>query len=181
MQIPLQLTIRDVPHSEAVEAQVRQKAGKLDEFSGHIMSCRVVVEMPHKHTHQGRQYNVRIDIKVPSHEIVVTRDHHEDVYVAIRDAFDAARRQLEDSVRLTRHYTKEHVPEIVGRVLRLSPEEDIGFIVGPDGTEYYFSSADVASPRFEQLQVGDEVKFIVEIAGEGPQARRVSIGHHHVP
>ncbi len=181
MQIPLQLTIRDVPHSDAVEAQIRDKATKLDEFSGHIMSCRVVVEMPHKHTHQGRQYNVRIDLKVPSHEIVVNRDHHEDVYVAIRDAFDAARRQLEDSVRLTRHYTKEHVPEVVGRVLRLSPEEGIGFIAGPDGTEYYFSSADVASPRFEQLQVGDEVKFIVEIAGEGPQARRVSVGHHHAP
>ncbi len=181
MQIPLQITIRDVPHSDAVETHIRDKAGKLDEFSGHIMSCRVVVEMPHKHSHQGRQYNVRIDIKVPSHEIVVNRDHSEDVYVAIRDAFDAAKRQLEEAVRLARHYTKEHVPELVGRVLRLFPKDGVGFIAGPDGTEYYFSSADVASPRFEQLKEGDEVKFIAEVAAEGPQARRVSVGHHHLP
>ncbi len=181
MQIPLQITVRDVPHSEAVEAHVRQKAEKLEEFSGHIMSCRVVVEMPHKHSHQGRQYNVRLDIGVPGREIVVNRDHSEDVYIAIRDAFDAAKRQLEEHVRVTRRDTKTHVPELVGRVVRLSRPEGIGFIAGPDGTEYYFSSADVVTPRFEQLREGDEVKFIEEVAGEGMQARRVSIGHHHLP
>ena len=96
MQIPLQVTIRDVPHSEAVDAHVREKAAKLEEFSGHIISCRVVVEMPHKHTHQGRQFNVRIDIGVPGSEIVANRDHNEDVYIAIRDALAPAQRQLED-------------------------------------------------------------------------------------
>lgn len=181
MQIPMQITIRDVPHSDAVEANVRQKAEKLEEFYNHIMSCRVVVEMPHKHTHQGRQYNVRIDIGVPGREIVVTRDHSEDVYVAIRDAFDAAKRQLEEHVRIVRRDTKTHVPEMVGHVVRLSREEGIGFIAGPDGTEYYFSSVDVVTPRFEQLREGDEVKFIEEVAGEGMQARRISIGHHRQP
>ena len=181
MQIPLQLTVRDVPHSDAVEAHIRQKVEKLEEFSGHIISCRVVVEMPHKHSHQGRQFNVRIDIGVPGREIVVNRDHHEDVYVALRDAFDAAKRQLEEHVRLARHDTKTHAAEIVGRVLRLSREEGIGFIAGPDGTEYYFSSVDVVTPRFEQLKEGDEVKFIEEVAGEGMQARRVSVGQHHQP
>ncbi len=181
MQIPLQVTIRDVPHSEAVDAHVREKAAKLEEFSGHIISCRVVVEMPHKHTHQGRQFNVRIDIGVPGSEIVVNRDHNEDVYIAIRDAFDAAKRQLEDYARRVRHDVKTHVTEQVGRVLRLSREEGIGFIAGADGTEYYFSSAEVISPRFEQLREGDEVKFIAEVAGEGMQAKRVSVGHHHLP
>lgn len=181
MQIPLQLTIRDVPHSDAVEAHVREKAAKLEEFSGHIMSCRVVVEMPHKHSHQGRQYTVRLDIGVPGREIVVNRDHSEDVYIAVRDAFDAAKRQLEEHVRVTRRDVKTHVPELVGRVVRMSRDEGIGFIAGADGTEYYFSSADVVTPRFEQLREGDEVKFIAEAAGEGMQARRVSVGHHHFP
>lgn len=102
MQIPMQITIRDMEHSEALETHIRQKAGKLDEFFKHIMSCRVVVDMPHKHHQQGKQFNVRIDIGVPGNEIVVNRDHSEDVYIALRDAFDAAKRQLEDCARKIR-------------------------------------------------------------------------------
>jgi ribosomal subunit interface protein len=108
MHIPLQITIRDVEHSEALETHIRDKASKLDEFFKHIMSCRVVVEVPHKHHHQGKQYNVRIDIGVPGSEIVVNRDHAEDVYIALRDAFDAAKRQLEDYARKIRGDVKKH-------------------------------------------------------------------------
>lgn len=111
MQIPMQITIRDMEHSEALETHIREKAKKLDEFFNHIMSCRVVVEMPHKHHHQGKQYNVRIDIGVPGNEIVVNRDHSEDVYVALRDAFDAAKRQLEDYARKVRGDVKTHEPK----------------------------------------------------------------------
>ncbi|MFZ2525309.1 MAG: ribosome-associated translation inhibitor RaiA, partial [Candidatus Ferrigenium altingense] len=108
MQIPLQITIRDVDHSEALETRIRDKVAKLEEFSKHIISCRVVVEVPHKHHHQGKQFNVRIDIGVPGSEIVVNRDHAEDVYVALRDTFDAAKRQLEDYARKIRGDIKAH-------------------------------------------------------------------------
>jgi ribosomal subunit interface protein len=111
MQIPMQITIRDIDHSEALEAHIRDKAKKLDEFFNHIMSCRVVVEMPHKHHRQGKQFNVRIDIGVPGSEIVVNRDHAEDVYVALRDAFDAAKRQLEEYARKIRGDIKTHQPK----------------------------------------------------------------------
>ncbi len=111
MQIPLQITIRDVEHSEALETHIRDKVKKLDEFFNHITSCRVVVEVPHKHHHQGKQFNVRIDIGVPGSEIVVNRDHAEDVYVALRDAFDAAKRRLEDYVRKIRGDVKAHQPK----------------------------------------------------------------------
>lgn len=110
MQIPLQITIRDVDHSEALETRIRDKMAKLEEFSKHIISCRVVVEVPHKHHHQGKQFNVRIDIGVPGSEIVVNRDHAEDVYVALRDTFDAAKRQLEDYARKIRGDIKAHPP-----------------------------------------------------------------------
>jgi ribosomal subunit interface protein len=112
MQIPMQITIRDMENSEALETHIRQKAQKLDEFFNRIMSCRVVVEMPHKHQHQGKQFNVRIDIGVPGNEIVVNRDHSEDVYIALRDAFDAAKRQLEDYARKVRGDVKTHEPKI---------------------------------------------------------------------
>jgi len=102
MKLPLQITIRDVDASEAVETRIREKAAELERFYSHIMSCRVVVEVPGKHKHQGKAFNVRIDIGVPGSEIVVNRDQHEDVYVALRDAFDAAKRQLEDYARTQR-------------------------------------------------------------------------------
>ena len=181
MQIPVQITVRDIPQSEAVETRIRQKVQKLDEFYGHIISCRVVLEAPHRHKQQGKEYTLRIDIGVPGHEIVVNRDHHEDVYVALRDGFDSAMRQLGEYVHRTRRETKKHAAEQVGRVLRLFPEDGVGFIAGPDGTEHYFDRASVVTPRFELLKEGDEVKFIEEIAGEGAQAKRVSIGHHHGP
>ena len=111
MQIPLQITIRDVDHSEALETRIRNKVAKLEEFSKNIISCRVVVEVPHKHHHQGKQFNVRIDISVPGSEIVVNRDHAEDVYVALRDTFDAAKRQLEDYARKIRGDIKAHPPK----------------------------------------------------------------------
>ncbi|BCK88108.1 hypothetical protein MIZ01_1909 [Sideroxyarcus emersonii] len=108
MQIPLQITIRDFEQSAALETHIREKVKKLDEFFNHIMSCRVVVEMPHKHHQQGKQFNVRIDIGVAGGEIVVNRDHAEDVYVALRDGFDAAKRQLEDYARKLRGDVKKH-------------------------------------------------------------------------
>ena len=91
--------------------RIRDKAKKLDEFFDRIMSCRVVVEAPHKHHHQGKQFNVRIDIGVPGSEIVVNRGHAEDVYVALRDAFDAAKRQLEEYARKLHGNVKAHKPK----------------------------------------------------------------------
>jgi len=111
MQIPLQITIRDVEHSEALEAHIREKAKKLDEFFNHIMSCRVVVEVPHKHHNQGKRYNIRIDIGVAGSEIVVNRDEAEDVYVALRDGFDAAKRQVQEYARKIRGDVKTHEPK----------------------------------------------------------------------
>src|SRR5512143_1833401 len=127
MQIPLQITIRDVDHSEALEAHIREKARKLDEFFNHIMSCRVVVEVPHKHHRQGKQYNVRIDIGVAGSEIAVNRDHAEDVYVALRDAFDVAKRQLEDYARKLRGDVKAHtLPRATATEEVRSDEENAG-------------------------------------------------------
>ena len=118
MQIPLQITVRGTDRSEALEAHIRDKVDKLEEFFGHIMSCRVVVELPHKHRHQGKHFNVRIDIGVPGSEIVANRDHAEDVYVALRDAFDAAQRKIEDYARKLRGDVKTHEPKMrVGEIV----------------------------------------------------------------
>ncbi len=108
MQIPLQVTLKDMPQSEAVESRIREKADKLGRFYERINSCRVVVESPQRHQHQGKLYSVRIDLTVPGAELVANRAQDEDVYVAIRDAFFAITRQLEDFARRQRGEVKTH-------------------------------------------------------------------------
>jgi len=108
MQIPLQVTLQDIPHSAAVEGRIQQKAAKLGQFYDRIMGCRVVVESPQRHRHKGKLYSVHIDLTVPGSELVANRAQHEDIYVAIRDAFDAMTRQLEDHVRRQRGEVKNH-------------------------------------------------------------------------
>ncbi|BBL73767.1 HPF/RaiA family ribosome-associated protein [Methylomagnum ishizawai] len=113
MQVPLEITFRGIPHSDAVETRIREKAAKLEQFCDNIISCRVAVEAEHRHQHQGNLYKVRIDLSVPNKHIVVSRDHHdkqshEDFYVALRDAFAAATRQLEEHVRIQRGQVKVH-------------------------------------------------------------------------
>ncbi len=108
MQIPLQITLKDMPQSEAVESRIREKAEKLGRFYERIVSCRVVVESPQRHQHQGKLYSVRIDLTVPGAELAANRAQDEDVYVAIRDAFGAITRQLEDFVRRQRGEVKTH-------------------------------------------------------------------------
>lgn len=103
MQTPLQITLQNVARSEALETKIREDAAKLEHFHARITSCRVVVEETQKHQQQGRQFAVRIEVRAPDHEdVVATLQHHEDVYVALREAFHAVRRQLEDRVRLAR-------------------------------------------------------------------------------
>ncbi len=111
MELPLQLQFRNLNHSPAIEAAVRKHVEKLKFFNGDIISCRVAIESPHKHQYKGKLYHVVVDVRVPGKEIVVSRapddqQAHEDVYVAIRDAFDAARRQIQDYVKIRRGKVK---------------------------------------------------------------------------
>jgi ribosomal subunit interface protein len=100
MQPPVEITFKEIESSAAVEARIRELAEKLERVFDRITRCEVLVETPHRHQHKGRQFHVRVRLTVPGQEIVSSHDPgiggaHEDVYVAIRDAFNAAKRQLE--------------------------------------------------------------------------------------
>jgi ribosomal subunit interface protein len=174
MQVPLQISLHGIEHSDPLYDAVRDKVEKLERYYDRITSCRVVLELEGRHRRKGRQFSVRIDLKVPGDEIVVTREHDEDVMVALRDAYDAARRRLEDYARGQRGDVKRHPPEFTGRVARIDAVGGIGFIATEDGREYYFSRENVVTPPFEHLAVGTTVHFIEEVAGEGLQAKRVA-------
>jgi len=182
MEAPLQITFRDVASSAAVEERIRAEAAALDQCYGRIIRCRVVVEMPHRHHHQGKLFAVCVDLTVPGRELVVGREPadqhaHEDVYVAIRDAFEAARRQLENYARRERADTKHHAGAAEGRVARLLRDLGYGFIETADGREVYFHRNSVINGRFDQLASGMPVRFAEELGEKGPQATTVRLGH----
>ena len=88
--------------SPAVASLAREKALKLDQFCADIIACKVSIELTHKHQQQGRRFAVRIDVTIPGRELNITRVNDEDVYIAVRDAFDGMKRQVEEAVRQTR-------------------------------------------------------------------------------
>jgi ribosomal subunit interface protein len=186
MDVPLQIRWRGIAPSPAIEAVIRERTNKLESFYDHIVSCRVVVEAPHHHHHQGNLFHVAIDIKVPGKEIVVGRgpaEHqaHQDMYVALRDAFDAAKRQLQDHSRVQRGDIKQHDEHHVARVIRRFPAQGFGFLGTADGREIYFHRNAVEGADFDELDEGTEVWFVEEQGEKGPQAKRVTIGKHHPP
>lgn len=131
MKVPTEITFRDMDKSEAAEARIRDEVQKLTDFYDGILSCRVMVEIPHEHHKLGKRFHVRIQLRLPGGEVVTRRQPslhssakdtaaeergkrheiagvHKDVYVAIRDAFKAARRQLQDFARKQRGDVKFH-------------------------------------------------------------------------
>jgi ribosome-associated translation inhibitor RaiA len=112
MQTPLEIEFKDMPTSAALEQLIRDKVAKLEQLHDRITSCRVTVLEPHRHNHQGKQFHVHIRLAVPGNVLVTSHDSgdkgHEDANVAVRDAFTAIRRQLENHVQLQRGDVKEH-------------------------------------------------------------------------
>lgn len=188
MQIPLQITFRHMSSSPAVESAIRKHAERLEHFSNRIMGCHVIVDAPHHHQRQGKLYSVRIDLTVPGEEIPVTHsgplDHaHEDIYVAIRDAFNTAGRLLEDHMRRFRGAVKVHEAPLHGKVLRLFPYEGYGFIETADHREIYFHKHSVTEDAFDKLEIGADVRLVIAESESvhGPQASTVTaIGKHHL-
>src|SRR3989338_6060073 len=139
MQIPVQIQLRGLAPSDALEASAREHAHKLETFAPDIMSCRVAIELAQKHQHQGRPYGVHIDLTLPGRELVANRVPDDDVYVALRDAFDSMKRQIEDVVRQRRGDEKQHAVPLHGEVVRLDGEGGFGLTRTPDGNEQYSS------------------------------------------
>ncbi len=180
MRLPMQIAFHNMPHDAAIESAVRANADWLDNFYDRVMSCRVVVDLPHLHHQEGNRYEIRIDLKVPGRELVVKRDgEFKDLDVLIRDGFDDARRQLEDYGRRQRGQVKAREPQSHGRVARLFSNAGYGFLTTPDGREIYFHKNSVVDARYDDLTVGTEVRFVEELGEKGPQASTLTpVGRH---
>jgi len=175
MKVPMEISTRSVDLSDEMEDLIREKAGKLDNFHDGIISCRIMVDVPHRSQRKGIQYNVRIDVTVPGGEVVVKREPDEDLYVAIVNAFDTAERQLKQHAGKQRGAVKYHEEKPVGRVSKLFADEGYGFISTLDDREIYFHENALLNGRFKDLEVGAMVSFVEREGDKGPQASSVTI------
>jgi ribosomal subunit interface protein len=186
VQVPLEIQFHNMDRSPAIEEAVRERAAKLEQFANQIVSCRVTIEAPHKHKHQGKLYRVAVDVRVPGGEVTASRDPaqhhaHEDVFVALRDAFKAVRRQLQDYVRVQEGKTKAHEMPDHGEICELHPARDFGRIKTSEGREIYFHRNSVLGADFDGLRIGQAVRFSEEAGDEGPQASTVHVvGKHQI-
>src|SRR5690606_32224106 len=101
LETPLEITFRNLDHSDAVEARVREKVAKLEQVHGRITSCRVLIEALNRQHVKGNLFHVNIEVGVPGKQVMIDRasgkNHaYEDIFVAIRDAYNAARRRVEE-------------------------------------------------------------------------------------
>jgi ribosomal subunit interface protein len=179
MKLPLQITFRDLESSPAVAEHVRRRAEKLDQFCDRIMSCRVAIEAPKRHTHHGRQYAVRIDLTAPNVELVSNHVPPEiatgDLHVVIDKVFDDMERQIEDYAQRSRWDVKRHGRTPHARVAKIFRDRGYGFLEAEDGREIYFHKNSVLKQRFDMLEIGTEVRFAEEDGDKGPQASTVDI------
>jgi hypothetical protein len=110
MTFPVTVTFRDMDTSPSVELFVRRWASRLERVDARVLRCDVTIERPHKHHERGNAFRVRVVVAVPGNDIIVSHDPgehgaHDDVRVAVRDSFRAARRQLEDFARRQRSHS----------------------------------------------------------------------------
>jgi cold shock CspA family protein len=182
MQLPLEITFRGVQKNEAVENLIHKKIERLERICDYITSCRVVVESRQEHQRTGSPFRLRIFLAVPpGHDVVVQREEtqghvNEDLPMVVRDAFQAAERQLKELVEKQRGQVKTHPEqERVALVDKLFPEEGYGFIKTPEERVLYFHRNAVLGDDFDRLEIGTGVRYVEELGEEGPQASTLQI------
>jgi cold shock CspA family protein len=187
MQTPLVIAFQNSEPSNAIRSEVERQAKRLEKVSDRITSCHVTVMAPPTRHRHGGLFKIDIRIAMPEHkDVIVSKTHgdapeHEHVMVAIRDAFAAAQRQIEDRVREMRGQVKPHEAEDHGRVTKFIAGEDCGFIETADGREVYFHRNSVLDDAFDALRIGSEVRFVEEMGDKGAQASTVRVVSKHHP
>jgi len=192
MQAPIEIAFQHCKPSEEIRAEVAKQAKRLEKFSDRITSCHVAIAGPQTRHRQGDLFKIDVRIAMPEHrDVIVARTHgdapeREHPLVAVREAFDAAVRQIEDLARETRdqvkdRQVKDHQTESHGRVTKFLAGEDCGFIETAEGREVYFHRNAVLGGAFDRLTIGSEVRFVEEEGVKGAQSSAVRLVSKHHP
>lgn len=179
MDVPLEIRFHNLDVSESLETAIRERVARLEKRYGRLTSCRVGVEAPHRQHRKGNVYEVHVELGVPGGTLSVSREPHgarskyvhHDVYKALRDAFDAAERQIQDYKTRQRGEVKPHPETLVGRVAQTA--DDHGFLNTATGTTLYFHRNSLMDGGFEALRPGDTVRYVEDVGDSGPIALKV--------
>lgn len=181
MEIPLEISYRGVSKTDALEALIRDEVDRLERVYDRVTSCRLSVEQPNEHVDSGSVYRVRVEVRIPSGDIVVRRepgegDMHDTVTTVVQDVFGRARRALRKQVEQLRRDVKRHPQhEAQAVVVRLFREDGYGFLRALDGHEIYFHRNSVLHDDYDRLEIGTGVRYVEQQGDEGPQASTVQI------
>jgi len=173
MREPIQITIRDLPHSHHLEQLLNKKALKLSTFSDKILSCQVVVELAQKNQTNGKLHSVRVNVQLPNKALLTNSHQDEDLHIAIRETFNGIERQIINTTRELQGHVKAHLPHMQGEVARIF-DDGFGFIEA-NGSEYYFNSDFMRLHEFQKLEIGQRVHFVEVVADSGLQAHHIKV------
>lgn len=181
MDTNLEIAFHNMAPIREIETYIRERAEKLERLYDRMVGMRVAVELQHRQHRTGNIFDVHIELMVPGNDIVVSRQPHRakeryanpDVRTSVRDAFEAAERQLKDYKAKQRNDVKPHDPEQPGRISQLHPDEDYGFLTTNTGTQLYFHRNSCVNVAFDELQPGDPVKYVETVGDTGPTAAKV--------
>jgi len=174
MEIAVHLSAKGVELAPEQETLIRAAVAGLERFFSRLVACRVVVSVPHRRPRgEPVAWMLRLSLTVPGGELAITRQAKPSFREAVEDAFDAARRKLQDYARELRGDVKLRAGEQRGRVSRLLAYEGYGFITAEDGSEIYFHKNSVPEGGFDRLTLGAEVRYVEAEGEQGPQASTV--------
>ena len=189
MEVPMELSFHNIQPSDAVEAAIRERVAKLEVLYDRLITVRVHVEAEMKRHRTGNIYTLHIELGVPGKDLIVSKAPHKaerkyadpDLYTIIREAFDAAERQLKDFKAQISGDVKTHESDaqFQGQVTQLMPEADHGFLLTKEGGQLYFHRNSVLNNGFDKLKKGDLVHYVETVGDTGPTASKVRLGAEH--
>jgi len=179
MNTNLEIAFHNMDTSEALDGYIRERAEKLERMFDRLIGMRVAVEKQHRQHRTGNVFDVHIELMVPGQDIVVSRKPSKaneryanpDARTAVRDAFQAAERQLIEYKQKLRGDVKVHEPEQPGHVTQING--DHGFLRTNTGTQLYFHRNSCLNVSLEELQQGDPVRYVETVGDTGPTASKV--------
>jgi cold shock CspA family protein len=185
MDRPLEVAFHNLQPSRPIEAELRRHTDKLEHRFGRLIGCRLSVEKLHNQHRTGNIFEVHIVLSVPGRDLVVShppqkakeRYANPDIHVSIREAFDAAERQLEVfKGKVRSDISTPSGSALTGQVALLEPGVDHGFILNSTGSQLYFHRDSVANGRFEDIREGDLVHYVEDDGDAGPVATKIRVG-----
>jgi len=185
VQTQPEIDFQGLKATPAISALIEERVAELEKRWGRITACRVVIKAPSQHHRTSGLNEVHIHLSLPDgREVNVTRtptadERHADVIFAVNDAFKHARRQLQDRVRRAQGQVKHHEAAAIGKVLRIDPTGEFGFLESSDGQEIYFHRNSVVEEGFARLRVGSRVTYVEEAGEKGAQASTVRLSGKH--